>query len=179
MGSNNFPPININWDEFYDILNKSGLFTAAIVGASVLSELLRRLIVHFVFDDMVGKEITKDTHGPAGTFSNRILLSYGLGLITENEYRNLKSIGTIRNKLAHTFGTSDYNESAIINVCNQLTLPIGPPILQEITGQERLKTVLSTESAKLALRPSFFKHQLKFEEFVTKYHIKNKPENNK
>ena len=168
MENSQFPAAKVDWVKFYEIINKGGPVAISIVGASVLDELLRRLIVHFAQNRTLGKKlVNKD--GPANTLRNKILLSYSLGLITKDEYNNLESIRNIRNEFAHSLGKSNYDDNTIISYCNKLTMHGDLQFVQALSGHERLKYILVSMSAKLALRQTVIKSQSKFEKYIENY----------
>lgn len=91
--------------DFVDELNEelSGSERAAIlVAASMLDELLRRLLGRFLVDCKATDELLANSpSAPLGSFSARIMAAFSLGLINANEYKAFNLIRAIRNDYAH------------------------------------------------------------------------------
>jgi DNA-binding MltR family transcriptional regulator len=96
---------------------------AVIVGATMLDELLRDVISVFLIEDTKKADNLFGNNMPLGTFSSRIEMAYCLGLIGEQEYRNLKTIKSIRNDFAHRLIGTSFSESPIKDKCSNIKLP--------------------------------------------------------
>lgn len=94
---------------------------AAIVGAAFLDELLRYLIASFLVDDekVVGELLKNQRY--LGTFNARIGAAYCLGLITKDEYHDLRMVQKVRNEFAHALPGLFFTDQRISNRCNELT----------------------------------------------------------
>jgi DNA-binding MltR family transcriptional regulator len=116
-------------DEFADygivigaMLNESHR-GSVLLGTSLLEKYLKELLHRFMVpaetrqddDDIFGK------NGFLGTFSSRIKLSYRLGLISEDEYRDLEVIRRIRNTFAHELLNASFDNQSISSKCDNLT----------------------------------------------------------
>lgn len=91
-----------------------------LVGGAYLDDLLASLLRAFFVDDpkVVNGLITID--GPLGTFSNRIDLTYCLGLIRSDQYKDLHTCRKIRNLCAHSHSRISFDEQPIIDLCRNL-----------------------------------------------------------
>lgn len=81
-----------------------------LITASFLDSQLKTIIEAFFVEERMNKKlllrIIEGPNAPVGTFSSRILMSYALGLINEQEYQSIEAIRSIRNKFAHELTTT-------------------------------------------------------------------------
>lgn len=95
----------------------------AIVCASILDEQLKEVLsAFFIENDKVKKELF-NTGEPLSTFSSKIKMSYYLGLITENEYKNIELIRKIRNDFAHRLTGISFKDPSVKSRCSILSIP--------------------------------------------------------
>lgn len=73
MDDPKMPESEIEWQEFYKVINQTGAIAVFTVGASILDSLLRRLIIYFSTDDKIGKKTTDEPYGPISTFNERTM----------------------------------------------------------------------------------------------------------
>jgi DNA-binding MltR family transcriptional regulator len=96
----------------------------AIIAAAYLDEQLHQLIANFLVDDEkeVDELLGGDTcFGSAlGSFDSRIRAAYCLGLISRDEYYDLKIIKKIRNQFAHRLHGVSFEDQSIGVQCNSL-----------------------------------------------------------
>ncbi len=103
-------------------LTKGSDRDAAILGGSILEELLNRLLRKKLVQSPIFEDAIENSNGSLSTFSNKIQLSYLMGLISKKMYDNLTVIRKIRNKFAHEIvGSSFENEQIKSKVENNLT----------------------------------------------------------
>jgi DNA-binding MltR family transcriptional regulator len=90
-----------------------------LINATIIDELLRKyLLAHLVkHKDM--EKLFNGIGAPLGSFSSRILFSFAVGLLAEDEYRELNLIRKIRNKFAHSVEVS-FQTPAIVSYCQSL-----------------------------------------------------------
>lgn len=98
---------------------------AAILGATYLDECLRELIANFLVDDST--EVDKLLGGPLQFFGSRVRASYCMGLISEDEYHDLKIIRDVRNDFAHDLHGLSFSTPSVIKQCSALQLPRKAP----------------------------------------------------
>lgn len=63
-----------------------------------------------------------DFNGALGTLSNKLDLSYSLGLISKTEYEDITIIRKIRNDFAHSYHNIDFDSPKIISLIKRLNL---------------------------------------------------------
>lgn len=103
-------------------LTKGSDRDAAILGGSILEELLNRLLRKKLVQSPIFEDAIENSNGSLSTFSNKIQLSYLMGLISKKMYDNLTVIRKNRNKFAHEIvGSSFENEQIKSKVENNLT----------------------------------------------------------
>lgn len=84
------------------LLNKETDRGCALIGGAALDEVLGALLTTFFIDDKdVCKSLLHSPGAPNGTFSSRILLCRGIGLISDDLYRDIDIVRHIRNQAAH------------------------------------------------------------------------------
>lgn len=91
-----------------------------LINATILDELLRRLIESYVVEHSDVKKLTQGFNAPIGSFHSRILLSFGIGLIPEDEYKQLDLIRKIRNEFAHKIDVS-FKSQSVLSHCGSLS----------------------------------------------------------
>lgn len=96
----------------------------AIIGACLLDEILRELMIAA----MQGKS-SRNLHDtlfdgptkPLGSFSAKIKLGCGLGLIKRADARALEDIRKIRNSFAHALAPKQFEDPEVASICSHLT----------------------------------------------------------
>jgi len=71
--------------------------------SSFAEEALGRLIEAFMLPVQASKDLLIGFNAPLGTFSSRIKASYAMGLINEEQFRDLEYLRKIRNEFAHAW----------------------------------------------------------------------------
>ncbi|MFL9896278.1 MltR family transcriptional regulator [Paraburkholderia sp. RL17-381-BIF-C] len=71
--------------------------------AAFAEEALGRLIEAFMLPVEASKDLLTGFNAPLGTFSSRIKASYALGLINEEQFKDLEYLRKIRNEFAHAW----------------------------------------------------------------------------
>jgi DNA-binding MltR family transcriptional regulator len=87
-------------EEITVILDKESDRGVILICIAYLEEILGALISNICVSNTLADTILQ-VRKPAGDFEGRILLSQALGLIHENEVKNLRILQKIRNKAAH------------------------------------------------------------------------------
>lgn len=93
--------------------------TALVIGAYLDDLLAGMLRKHFVNDPTVVEDLL-GVDRPLGTFSSRIKLSYCLGLIRRDQWKDLDIFRKIRNACGHTHLTVSFDKSPIKDLCRNL-----------------------------------------------------------
>ena len=84
---------------------------------------MKKAIDAFLVDHSAIVKLTEGFNAPIGKFSTRILLAFGLGLISEREYRELEVIRKIRNEFAHSIDIT-FNHPSVSSRCKLLSWAI-------------------------------------------------------
>ena len=118
---------SFDWNSFYEELREESPRGAVIIAASVLDAWLRELLSRsIVADPREAKRLLGSDERPDGlltTFNARAMTAYCLGLLSPNEYHDLRCIGTIRNKFAHKMHGFSFDDPVIVSGCESLRLP--------------------------------------------------------
>jgi DNA-binding MltR family transcriptional regulator len=94
---------------------------AALLGAAMIDDCLRKIIVDFLIDKKkVVEDLVDGGYAPLSTFSARAKIVYCLGLISQCEYFNIDIIRAVRNKFAHQLHGLTFNDSEIVKLCRKL-----------------------------------------------------------
>jgi mannitol operon repressor len=115
-----------DWQGFYDELNgETSDRAVAIVGTEFLSGHLGQVIECFLIDDAEAHDFldSKNPFAPLGSFGARIKAAYCLGLISQDEYHDLKIIKGIRNSFAHGLHGLSFLAPDIQSECEKLKYP--------------------------------------------------------
>ena len=109
---------------FVNILRGESDRGCALVAAAELDNSLAKAIkTRFVGREVVKDEMLKQS-GVVGAFSARIDLAYLLGIISENEHRDLHLIRKIRNDFGHVAVALSFETQSIRSRCEELrTVP--------------------------------------------------------
>lgn len=95
----------------------------AVVGAAYLDAMLDRLLRESFID--AEKEVDRllRPEGAIGANGTRYQLAYCLGLITHDQRDDLKLIAQIRNRFAHDFKITSFDEEPMRGYCSSLKQP--------------------------------------------------------
>ena len=105
---------------FLDGLNKESERGAVLISVSYLESQLKSIIAAYLCPGKAAKILLDDFNGPLGTFGARSHAAAALGLVTDQEYRELQMLGKIRNEFAHRHRTT-FSDQSIIDRCRNLT----------------------------------------------------------
>lgn len=100
----------------------------AITAAAILDEKLKLVLAAFLVSGNKEAAVVQDLMLPEralGSFGSRTRVSFVLGIISENEYEDLKAVGSIRDKFAHGLYGLTFSEQAIADKCWTLRLGAG------------------------------------------------------
>ena len=127
---------------------------AALISAAFLDEDLRFLIATFLIDDEeeVGRLLGSNKHWdcPLGTFGTRVRAAYCLGLISRDEFHDLRIIQRIRNAFAHELRSSSFDNERIRNQCNSLRIPQRLPPHMSLSAREQFLHAVGAISISLS-----------------------------
>ena len=82
-----------------------------LIIAAEMDRMLGLAIRYFLNDGAGLKELDKDNQGPISTFSSKINLAHALGIISDEEHRDLHLIRKVRNEFAHSSSVSLFDHS--------------------------------------------------------------------
>ena len=109
------------------MLKKESPRGAAIISTIILDDLLRALLATFMIentkqvDKLLGSD--KNWDRPLGTFNARTRAAYCLGLLSEDEFHDLKLLRKIRNDFAHALNKASFDDKQIRDRCKSLRIP--------------------------------------------------------
>jgi len=96
----------------------------AILAGVYLEQCLALLLENFLIDDpFISKDLFDSVTGPLNTFNQKTKLAYYLGLISEQEYKDLNVIRDIRNDFAHGMHGITFEDQSIKDKCENLLIP--------------------------------------------------------
>lgn len=105
---------------FLGEFNKESDRGAALVAASMLDEQLQEILSSFLVESPTSKELLVGFNAPLGTFSARAAAALSLGLIQENEFKEIALIRKIRNEFGHGWKPISFESGRVADLCRQL-----------------------------------------------------------
>lgn len=127
------PKLDPELDELGDFLaafNHETERGAALVAASMLDQRLKEILVAFLLPSDHSKELLAGFNAPLGTFAARASAAFSLGLIQENEFKEITLIRRIRNEFGHDWKPRTFKSGAVADLSKQLPWR-GPAELEE------------------------------------------------
>jgi hypothetical protein len=111
--------------------------TAAIVGATILEDRLRRSLARYLSTRITDDELdsllfSERANGPLSTFDAKIRMAYCMGIINGSGRSDMDNIRRIRNGFAHSIPHHTFAIPEITETCNKLAIlqePMGAGIL--------------------------------------------------
>jgi DNA-binding MltR family transcriptional regulator len=95
-----------------------------LIGTGYLDQALASLLQRFFVNSNIADKMLNPIGGALGTFQSRADISYCLGLIPKSLYKNLCTLGEIRNKFAHSYLALSLDDPEIAELVRSLTFPI-------------------------------------------------------
>lgn len=94
-----------------------------VLSVSILEEVLKKVLEAAVLDDKgLFKKLT-NINGAFGNFDNNIHICRAFNLISKTDFELLLSTQKIRNKFAHQVRSISFENQAISQLCNNMSLP--------------------------------------------------------
>jgi mannitol operon repressor len=115
---------------FMNEFNKESDRGAALVAASMLDEQLQKILSNFLVEGSESKELLVGFNAPLGSFSARVSAAFALGLIQENEFREINLIRKIRNEFGHGWEPVSFESGRVADFSRQLPW-LGPSELEK------------------------------------------------
>lgn len=106
---------------FLPELNKESDRGRVLISCSYLDELLRNVLLAFLFDAKESVRLVEGFNAPLGTFSTRASATFALGLISSDEFQECDTLRKIRNRFAHDVHAS-FDTPDIVSLCKNLTM---------------------------------------------------------
>jgi hypothetical protein len=110
---------------------------AAVLGAAWLDVQLKRRIELLLVDDRKAMAPLFAGLGPLSTFSARIRVAYGLGIVSRASFADLQLIKKIRNLFAHDLHGLSFSDDEIAKLCRQLGTPKNRPSFAAVDWNPR------------------------------------------
>lgn len=110
----------------------------ALVCCSVLEELLKEKIKTCLVSDNQTDKLF-EANGPFGSAINRTRIAYYMGLITENQFKNLKYMQRVRNIFAHQILDVSFESNKIKNICSNMEIPFNMYTPRHIPYKKTIK----------------------------------------
>jgi len=110
---------------------------AALVAASILDVRLQEILSAFFVDSSTSRDLLSGFNAPLGTFSSRASMAFSLGLIQENEFKEITVIRKIRNAYGHGWEPLTFKSGAIAALSGKL--PWLGPVEHEATATLRTR----------------------------------------
>ncbi len=108
--------------QLIDALAKGSDRDAAILASAILEELLCRLLQKkLVQQKTIFYSAIENSNASLATFSNKIQMSYLLGIISKRMHDDLNNIRKIRNAFAHNITRCSFDDHDIQSLVNNLT----------------------------------------------------------
>ena len=106
------------WDKFLEEFQHESDRAAAILAGGYLDDQLANILGNFLINDNTTQKILLENgNAPLHSFYSRILCSYSLGLIDEDECKDLNTIRDIRNDFAHKPAGLSFSDQSISDKC--------------------------------------------------------------
>ena len=109
-------------ERLYEALSQEHDVPCILLSTSFLDQCLASLLERFLMDGQTARGLL-NYKGVLGTFSARTDLTYCLGLISKGIFQNLRTLGEIRNAIAHSYLSRSFDDSDISVWCFKLLLP--------------------------------------------------------
>lgn len=122
---------------FLASFNKESDRGAALVAASMLDERLEQILNAFFIESSEAKELVSGFNAPLGTFSSKASAVAALGLIQDNEFKEITLIRKIRNEFGHGWKPLSFEAENI--AVHARKLPWRGPAEFEATADNRAR----------------------------------------
>jgi mannitol operon repressor len=143
---------------FIPELDKESDRGRVLISCSYLDELMRRILLAFFINRDSSLDLVKGFNAPLGTFSTRTAAAYALGLISEGEFNECKTLRHIRNRFAHHVDAS-FDRQDIRDLCHNLTKATQNHGAVVVDARGRYTTAAAALILSLANRPVYVSRQ--------------------
>jgi mannitol operon repressor len=121
--------------KFLASFNKESDRGAALVAASMLDDRLEQILIGFFVESSAAKDLLSGFNAPLGTFSSRASAATALGLIQENEFKEITVVRKIRNEFGHGWEPLTFESESV--AVHARKLPWRGPAEFEATSTNR------------------------------------------
>ncbi len=124
-------------DNFNKLLKKtqSESYRGMVLSMAAFTEdLLGNVIKDFLLDVAATAELVEGFNAPLGTFSARIKAAYALGLISEEQHKDINLIRKIRNEFAHSWDIESLDDKNVSQFVDALSIPAINPGISKLTN---------------------------------------------
>jgi hypothetical protein len=135
MNESKEDPEILQLGKFLSIFNTESDRGAALTAAAMLDERLVEILASYFTETKASADLLDGFNAPLGTFSSRTMAALALGLIEEEEMRQITIIRKIRNEFGHTWDNLTFNTGKVADLAKQL--PWRGPQEFELTGAPR------------------------------------------
>lgn len=135
-------------------MNRESPRGLVLTTTALIDEHLRECIEARLVDHSDVSKLTSGFNAPLGTFSARIIAALGLGLIDENEFRDLQIIRAIRNDFAHKIEVS-FETPSIRDRCANLKMKAGDYGSVVVTADQQFSTAAVALIMRLTNRAAY------------------------
>lgn len=151
-------PHLIGFSDFLEDFNKETDRGAALTAAAMLDDHLGKIVEAFLLPNKGSRELLSGFNAPLGSFSARIAAAFGLGLISEIEYRECELIRKIRNEFAHQVKVSFATEK-VVSLCAQLQMALKPYADLKVSTRAQFNTAAVCLILNLTNRPHYVRQR--------------------
>ncbi len=102
-----------NLSEFLVGFNKETDRGAVLLAASIIDEWLSEILLNYLKENSVSKELIIGFNAPLGTFPARLKMAYSLSLIEEREFEEINLIRKFRNQFGHNWQDMNFESEKI------------------------------------------------------------------
>lgn len=110
--------------------------------AAFAEEALGRLIEAFMLPVQASEDLLTGFNAPLGTFSSRIKASYAMGLINEEQFKDLECLRKIRNEFAHSWEPVSLSQENLTSHARNLSFSFLHDVFPE-TSADKVRTSIT------------------------------------
>lgn len=103
---------------------------AALNAAAMLDECIGKVLKAFLLNNKSSKMLLDGFNAPLGTFSSRVAAAHAMGLIEDDEQKQIDTIRKIRNEFGHKWKDVSFEAQKIVDLTNNLPW-LGPQEMEE------------------------------------------------
>lgn len=148
----NFETLRQETQKLYNVLNEAPDFVCVLTSTNYLDQTLAGLLKGYLIKSNTADNLLNPLGGALGSFSSRTDLCYTLGLISKDLYKNLRTMGEIRNKFAHSYFERQLDDNEIKDSVESLIFPAmivkkvgdSPNLLEQVMNPRDKFNIIAT-----------------------------------